>query len=325
MSPIDLALSNLLSPPVLFFLLGLFAQLVRSDLTIPDAIAKALSLYLLIAIGMKGGAAVAEAGVGQSLLAAIAAGIVLSFLLPVVAFGWLRAVTRLPAVDAAAVAGHYGSISVVTFVAATEVIREMGIGADGWMVAVAAAMEAPAILTALLLAAWSGTATRAATGSLVREVAVNGSIVLLLGAFAIGAVTGKPGMAKVAPLIVDPFLGVLCVFLLEMGLKAGEGLRSATRELGPRTLASGFVLPVVGALFGALAAWLVGLGQGSAALMITLAASASYIAVPAALRVALPEARPAVYLTLSLGITFPFNLTVGLPFYVWLAGRVAGG
>lgn len=325
MSPIDLALSNLLSPPVLFFLLGLLAQAVRSDLTIPDAIAKALSLYLLIAIGMKGGTAVAEAGIGPTLMAAVAAGIVLSFLLPVVAFGWLRAVTRLPALDAAAVAGHYGSISVVTYVAATEVIREMGIAADGWMVAVAAAMEAPAILTALLLAAWSGSATRAATGSLVREVAVNGSIVLLLGAFAIGAITGKAGMEKVAPLVVDPFLGVLCVFLLEMGLKAGEGLRTGIGEIGPRTLASGFVLPLIGALFGTAAAALVGLGQGSAALLITLSASASYIAVPAALRVALPEARPAVYLTLSLGITFPFNLTVGLPIYVWLGGLVAAG
>ncbi len=325
MSALDLALSNLLSPPVLFFLLGLSAQLVRSDLTIPDAIATALSRYLLIAIGMKGGAAVADAGIGPTLLAAVAAGVVLSFLMPVVAFGWLRAVTRLPAVDAAAVAGHYGSISVVTFVAATEVIREMGIPADGWMVAVAAAMEAPAILTALLLAAWGGSASRAAIGSLVREVAVNGSIVLLLGAFAIGAITGKAGMAKVAPLVVDPFLGVLCVFLLEMGLKAGEGLRSGLAAIGPRTLASGFVLPLVGAALGAVAARLVGLEQGSAALLITLAASASYIAVPAALRVALPEARPAVYLTLSLGITFPFNLTVGLPLYVWLARVVSGG
>ncbi len=319
MNMLDLAAANLLSPPILFFLLGLGAQLVRSDLTIPEAIAKALSLYLLIAIGMKGGASVAEAGVTVQLAATIAAGVTLSFLMPVIAFAWLRMTTRLPAIDAAAVAGHYGSISVVTFVAAGEVLTEMGVAAEGWMVAVAAAMEAPAILTALVIARMSGAASSGSPSALVREVAVNGSIVLLLGAFAIGLITGPDGLNAVAPLIVDPFVGVLCVFLLEMGLQAGAGLRSGLGAIGNRTLAAGFVLPLMGAAAGSLAVIMLDLSVGGAALLITLAASGSYIAVPAALRVALPEARPAVYLTLSLGVTFPFNLTVGLPLYIWLA------
>ena len=319
MNMLDLAAANLLSPPILFFLLGLAAQLVRSDLTVPEAIAKALSLYLLIAIGMKGGASVAEAGVTVQLAATIAAGVALSFLIPIVAFAWLRLTTRLPSIDAAAVAGHYGSISVVTFVAAGEVLREMGIEAEGYMVAVAAAMEAPAILTALIIARMTGAASSGSTPDLIREVAVNGSIVLLLGAFAIGLITGPTGLDAVAPLIVDPFVGVLCVFLLEMGLQAGSGLRSGLKAIGKRTLLAGFILPLFGAAAGAATVLLLDLSVGGAALLITLAASGSYIAVPAALRVALPEARPAVYLTLSLGVTFPFNLTIGLPLYIWLA------
>jgi hypothetical protein len=322
MGVLDLAAANLLSPPILFFLLGLAAQLVRSDLTVPEAIAKALSLYLLIAIGMKGGVAVAEAGVTAQLAAALIAGVMLSFLMPLVAFAWLRLTTRLPALDAAAVAGHYGSISVVTFVAAGEVLREMGIGAEGWMVAIAAAMEAPAILTALLLARMTGASSSGSTGTLVREVAVNGSIVLLMGAFAIGLITGPAGMQSVSPLLIDPFVGVLCVFLLEMGLQAGSGLRNGINAIGKRTLAAGIILPLFGAAAGSLAVSLLDLSVGGAALLITLAASGSYIAVPAALRVALPEARPEVYLTLSLGVTFPFNLTVGLPLYVWLAQMI---
>jgi hypothetical protein len=168
----------------------------------------------------------------------------------------------------------------------------------------------------------TGASSSGSTGTLVREVAVNGSIVLLMGAFAIGLITGPAGMQSVSPLLIDPFVGVLCVFLLEMGLQAGSGLRNGINAIGKRTLAAGIILPLFGAAAGSLAVSLLDLSVGGAALLITLAASGSYIAVPAALRVALPEARPEVYLTLSLGVTFPFNLTVGLPLYVWLAQMI---
>lgn len=320
-----LAAQNLLSPIILCFLLGLAAALARSDLAFPEAIAKGMSLYLLFAIGFKGGASVAAHGVSGGLLPAIGGGVLLSALLPLVAFALLRAMARgISSVDAAAVAGHYGSISIVTFVALGAVLSAQGIGAEGWLIAVAAAMEAPAILTALWLASRGGGATRLGAEGW-REIALNGSIVLLIGSFVIGMATGEQGMAEVAPLIVSPFKGVLCLFLLDMGLLAGRGLRGAPGSIGAGAAAFGVVMPLVGAATGLGMGMALGLSTGGVATMMTLAASASYIAVPAAMRVALPRANPAVYLTLSLGITFPFNLILGLPVYVAIARAVTGG
>ncbi|MGB1033685.1 MAG: sodium-dependent bicarbonate transport family permease, partial [Primorskyibacter sp.] len=235
----------------------------------------------------------------------------------------LRGLTQMSALDAAAVAGHYGSISIVTFVAATSILQSQGIVYEGFMVAVAAAMEAPAILSALWLAS-RGTAKGKMEPDLWREILFNGSIVLLLGSFAIGWITGAEGLDKIAAFIVSPFQGVLCLFLLDMGLIAGRGLRSGWKVLEPGALIFGVVMPLVGASAGALAGVGLGLSTGGVMLLMALSASASYIAVPAAMRVALPEANPSIYLTLSLAITFPFNLTIGLPLYLSVAQMLTG-
>jgi uncharacterized protein len=324
---LSIAVGNLLSPLILFFVLGLAASLARSDLSVPEAVAKGLSLYLLFAIGFKGGVSVAESGASAALGMALFAGVVLSAALPLVAFGLLRVLSGMGRTDAAAVAGHYGSISIVTFVAATAILADRGIDYEGYIVAVAAAMEAPAILSALWLAARGG---RGAAGGAIepglwREIMLNGSIVLLIGSFLIGWVTGPEGMSEVSGFIVDPFKGVLALFLLDMGLIAGRGLRESRGVLGPGALLFGVIMPPVGAAIGLAAGLLLGLSTGGLALLMVLAASASYIAVPAAMRVALPEANPSIYLTLSLGVTFPFNLTLGIPLYLAVASVATGG
>ena len=322
---LSLAGQNLLSPVILFFVLGVAASLARSDLTFPEAIAKGMSLYLLFAIGFKGGASVSQHGADLSLGLAVVVGVVLSFVLPFVAFALLRILARgVSVTDAAAVAGHYGSISIVTFVAATSLLTAGGIVHEGYMVAVAAALEAPAIVSALWLAVRGGAGGKM-DKDLWREILLNGSIVLLLGAFAIGWITGERGMAEVAPFIVAPFKGVLCLFLLDMGIVAGRELRKAGRVVTPGVVAFGLVMPLVGAAFGLAAGLGLGLSAGGVAVMMTLSASASYIAVPAAMRVALPKANPALYLTLALGITFPFNLTLGIPLYMAISQTLAGG
>ena len=319
-----LALQNLLSPMVLFFALGLFAAFVRSDLSVPDAIARFLALYLLISIGFRGGVEVNHQGLTWLLISTIGAGIFLSFMTPVVAFAILRWITRLSVTDAAAVAGHYGSISAVTFVAVTSVLNQSSIAYDGYMIAVAAAMETPAIFAALLLArrrVQDGPKT--ADSSFIREVAFNSSILVLIGAFIIGAVTGARGLTMLKPFLLDSFAGFLCLFLLDMGLVAGRGLKQGWRYLSPALASFAIIMPLLGAAIAAALAKLIGLSIGSTAVLITLAASASYIAVPAAMRLALPAANPAIALTLSLGVTFPFNLTLGIPLYILLANHMA--
>lgn len=320
---LSLAGANLISPIILSFALGLLAALARSDLTIPEAVAKGMSIYLLFAIGFKGGVAVSAHGIDQTLVLALLAGLVLSFALPLLAFALLRVMTGLSAVDAAAVAAHYGSISIVTFVAATSVLEGRMISPEGYMVAVAAVMEAPAILSALWLVARSGGDARMEPG-LIRELLLNGSIVLLVGAFFIGAITGEKGFAEISAFIDAPFKGVLCLFLLDMGLIAGRGLRQSRGVLGLGAVGFAIAMPLVSAMIGLGVGALIGLSLGGVVLMMVLCASASYIAVPAAMRVALPEANPAVYLTFSLGVTFPFNLTLGIPLYLAIAQAVTG-
>jgi hypothetical protein len=326
---VSIALSNILSPMVLFFALGFAAALARSDLAVPEAVAKALALYLMLAIGFKGGAALSEQGLTAELVRTLAAGAALSFAIPFLAFTLLRLTTRLKVADAAAVAAHYGSISVVTFVAGSEFLNLIDLPYQGYMVAVMAIMETPAIVAGLWLARRGDRARRDADGAstgraLLREILLNASVVLLLGAFAIGWITGAEGLAAIAPFIVDPFKGVLCLFLLDMGLIAAQRWRTATGLTAPLFL-YGVYMPVLGAGIGLATAWLIGLGPGEATLLAILAASASYIAVPAAMRLALPEANPSIYLTLSLAVTFPFNLTIGIPLYFAAARITAGG
>ncbi len=321
-----LAAANLTSPVVLFFALGFAAALIRSDLAVPEAVAKAVAVYLIMAIGFKGGAGVAEYGLDARMAATLVVAAALSAVTPLIAYPLLRAGAGLSVPEAAATAGHYGSISIVTFVAASQAVTLAGLEAESFMAAAAAMMEAPAILTAVWLARSRGPGAGAGDNAFVREVMTNGSVVLLFGSFLIGWATGSRGLEAVKPFFVAPFLGVLCLFLLDMGLIAGRGLREGLRSkaISWRLALLGIAIPLIVAALAALASRPLGLSAGGAALLITLGASASYIAAPAAMRLAIPEARPAVYLTMSLGVTFVFNLTLGIPLYIAVARVVAG-
>lgn len=306
---------------VLFFVLGIIAARLESDLEIPQAIGKGLSLYLMLSIGFRGGAELAHTGYSAFLLIILAVALLLSFLLPVVSYGLLRVTTRLDGLNAAAVAAHYGSVSVVTFVTATAFLSQKNIAFDGYMVAVMALMETPAIIAGLLLGRLhqSGSASDTPPPPLfssvvLREVFVSGTVLLLLGSLVIGAISGEKGMEAVKSFLVDPFKGILCLFLLDMGLLTAQRLGDF-RALGWSLFAFGLYMPLLGGLIGMLIGWGLGLGVGSVTLLAVLTASASYIAVPAAMRHALPQANPSIYVTLSLGVTFPFNVTVGIPLY----------
>lgn len=320
----QLALNNLLAPMTLFFALGFVAGICRSDLAIPEQIGKGLSLYLMLAIGFKGGASMGAGGETALLVGAIVAGTILSFLIPVLGFALLRATSRLDAATAAAVAAHYGSVSVVTFVTGIAFLDLVGVPHQQFMVAVVAVMETPAIISGLALAhrfadgGGDSSAARAVErgrGHLLREIFLNGSVVVLVGSFIIGWITGKPGLARIEPFIGAPFAGALCLFLLDMGLVASRQFAATRGLLTLPVIGFALYMPLLGAGFGLAAAALVGLDAGSATTLATLAASASYIAVPAAMRIALPRANAAVYLTLSLAITFPFNILIGIPLY----------
>ena len=313
----DVAIQNLTSPAVLFFLVGAAASLARSDLSIPDQVTRLLSIYLMMSIGYRGGIEIAHHGASTTMAAAIAAGIGLSFATPILAERLLWALTRLGPVDRAALAGHYGSISAVTFAAVSVATNQLALPSDGYMVAVAAAMETPAIVSCLLLA---GPQQGQIGGKgILREVFLNGSVVVLLGAMAVGIVANPATTAPVKPFLVDLFPGFLCLFLIEMGLIAGRGIRDSWRIFTPGLLIFAIAMPLTGALLGAGIASAIGLPVGSMAIFMTLAASASYIAVPAALRIALPNANLGMALTLSIGITFPFNLLFGIPLYIGVA------
>lgn len=324
----DLILSTLLSPIVLFFVLGLGAALLRSQMTVPESFAKGLAIYLMMAIGLKGGVEMSKTALTPDIFGIAAVALILSFGMPFLAYMLLRMTSKMSRINAAATAGHYGSISIVTFVAATQALQLAGIATSGYMVAMAALMEVPAIMSALLLARRGmkkeGEVAGSEKGELFREVFLNASVVVLVGALVIGWISGEPGMSKISPFFVTPFQGVLCLFLLDMGLNAGRGLRQGWRQLDAGALSFGIAMPLIGAALTSGICWVMGLSVGDAALLITLAASASYIAVPAAMRLALPKAQPSIYLTLSLGVTFPFNLTLGIPLYIILAQWVGG-
>ena len=335
----------LLSAPILFFGLGAAIALTGARIPFPEGFGKALAAYLLVAIGLKGGVALAGADVGAVLPLLLTAGL-LSLLMPILGFGLLRSVVGLDQVNSAAIAAHYGSVSLVTFVTATKLLESQGVTFGGHMVAALAIMEAPAIVSGLLLAGATGMASGVAAGGngatmsvplggtgsgepaqggsikdAIREAAFNGSVLLLAGSLLVGLVIGKPGLQSLHGLFIAPWDGVLCLFLLEMGYLATSRLREAA-SLSPRLIAFGIVMPLIGAVIGLAAAAALGLGLGDAALLVTLCASASYIAVPAALRHALPTAEPGLSLPLSLGITFPFNILVGIPLYLAVSRAV---
>ena len=319
--------SGLLSPMVLAFVLGAVAALVRSDLKIPESLHAALTIYLLFAIGVKGGAKL-EGVHPADLAGPLTAALALCLAIPVWSFAILRRLGGFDAVNAGAIAAHYGSVSVVTFGAALAFLDSRHIAHEPFMPALLAVMEVPAILVALYLVrrteAKPGVVPATALGflpaagggdrGLFRELLTSKGIVLLLGGMVIGRVSGKAGFEQVAPLFDTPFRGVLTLFLLEVGLVAGQRVRDL-RTAGPFLAAFAILMPVFHGLLGVWLGHTVGLGVGGATVLGTLAASASYIAAPAAVRVALPSANPALYLTSALAITFPFNVVVGIPTY----------
>ncbi|MEQ8508886.1 MAG: sodium-dependent bicarbonate transport family permease [Rhodospirillaceae bacterium] len=327
---IGIVQGNILHPVILAFVLGIVAGMARAELSIPSAISKAMSIYLMFAIGLKGGVAVAASPFSSTLILALLVGMVLSFVMPFIAFGLLGMTTKLDGINRAAISAHYGSISIVTFVTATEMVRLSGLFSEGFMVAVAALMETPAIITGIWLAGRMATDTAPGapkksliTKDLAREVFLNASVVVLVGAFIIGLISTPEGVIKVDPFFNGIFQGVLCLFLLDMGLVAAERLRGV-KVLSRGMIMFGIYMPLIGATLGTLAGWAIGLSAGGTVLLATLAASGSYIAVPAAMRLAMPKANPAISLTLSLAITFPFNVIVGIPLYLmavrWLYG-----
>lgn len=310
MGPLELASTNLTSPAVLAFALGVTSSFLRSDLKLPEAVHATLTTYLLLAIGLKGGGELASASPGSIIVPALVA-LALGSAIPV----WTYAITRrlkFGVADSAALAAHYGSVSVVTFTATLTFLDAVNVTAEGFMAGLVALMEIPAIIVALAIAS-SRTGGRP-MGHAMREVLGGRGILLLAGGLAIGAAAGDDGLERVKPFFIDPFHGVLVLFLLEMGISAAERLPDI-RAAGPKLIALGVVLPLAHGALGAAGGTLAGLSLGGATVLAALAASASYIAAPAAVRIALPDANPGYYLTAALAITFPFNLVIGIPLY----------
>jgi len=325
MEILSLFTQNLLSPPILFFALGILAGFLRSDLDVPDQISRYLSIYLMMAIGFKGGVAIAETpSFDFQIVATICAGLATGFTQPFLGYLLLKWTTKLDRATAAAIAAHYGSISMVTFVTAVSFLETNSVIYAGYIVAVLALMEAPAILTGLFIAHRAVpetiTAGKQATPRLSREIFTNGAILLLTGSFLIGWATGTSGLEKMHGFLVEPFNGILALFLLDMGLVVSRQLHQL-KEFTVRLAAFGIYMPLIGAAVGLSLSKLIGLDTGTGTLFTVLIASASYIAVTAAMRLALPQAKVAIYLPMSLAITFPFNIIVGIPLYFSIAEK----
>lgn len=300
-----------IDPVVLFFLLGIVARLIKSDLRLPEPIYEALSVYLLLALGLKGGVELARhplATLVPQTVAVIALGCVLSLL----AYVALKRLVRLDRVNAAAIAAHYGSVSVVTFAAGVAWLEARAIAFEPHLALFLAVLEVPGIVVGVLLA--RGVGSGAALTPMLKEVLTGKSVFLLLGGLAIGALLGPAGLKSTAPLFVDLFKGALCLFMLELGLVTGRQF-AQLKKSGVRLVLFGLITPLLFGGAGAAVGSLIGLSVGGAALLGTLAASASYIAAPAAMRVAVPEASPGLSLPIVLGVTFPFNVLVGLGVY----------
>ena len=311
MIDIDLVITNLTHPAVLAFGLGILAVIIGSDFAMPPAAAKLLSAYLLLAIGLKGGVALAEAAPGELVVPALAT-LGLGVVTPVTAYAVLRRWGRFSLPDAAGIAAHYGSVSAVTFAAAVSFAATAGTGSEAFLPALVALLEVPGILIALAIAARSRPGT--GLGTALREVVTGSSILLLVGGIVIGAVSGPDGMAQVAPVFVAPFAGALVLFLLHLGTVAGARFREI-RQAGPFLAGFAIAMPLAAGAVGTVAGAAAGLSVGGAAILGAMAASASYIAAPAAVQVSLPEANLSYALTASLAITFPFNLAIGIPMF----------
>lgn len=316
--------SNLLSPAVLFFVLGVFAAVSKSDLKFPEALYVTLTIYLLTAIGFKGGVAISEAGIGVVWPPTLAA-IALGGLIPLWTYPALRKFGKLSVADAGAIAAHYGSVSAVTFIAATNFLKSIHQPYESYASAFLAVMESPAIIVGVMLGkgAFGGKFSLVDPGvrHALRDAVFGRGVLLLIGAMVIGALSGKRGMNSVEGFFVTPFQGVLALFLLEMGMVAGRRLADL-KKVGVFLLIFGIAAPLLHGTAGVLLGTWVGLSTGGAMLLGVLSASASYIAAPAAVRLSLPEANPTYSLTAALAVTFPFNITVGVPLFFELAKRL---
>ncbi|MGL6282547.1 MAG: sodium-dependent bicarbonate transport family permease, partial [Microcoleaceae cyanobacterium] len=320
----SLILSNILNPPVLFFFLGMFAVFVQSDLEIPNPLPKLFSLYLLVAIGFKGGHELLEGGLSPEIISTLLAAIFMASIVPVYSFFILR--VKLDNYNAAAIAATYGSISAVTFITASSLLDKLQISYGGHMVAALALMESPAIVVGLILVrvftAKSAENTaeenteKTSWTEVLREAFLNGSVLLLIGSLITGILTGSTGWGKVHLFVEkDLFYGALMFFLLDMGLVAARRIRDLS-QTGFFLIGFAVLMPIANALIGIVLAKMIGMGEGNALLFAVLCASASYIAVPAAMRMTVPEANPSLYVSMALAITFPFNIIIGIPFYL---------
>jgi uncharacterized protein len=316
---VDLSLvaSNLLNPPVLAFFMGMAAVFLKSDLEIPAPIPKLFSLYLLFAIGFKGGVELAKSGINQQVALTILAAMLMSALVPVYTFFILK--IKLDSYNAAAIAATYGSISAVTFITATSFLKELGIPSDGYMVAALALMESPAIIVGLILVSVFGDEEGKRDivwSEVLKESFLNSSVFLLIGSLIMGILTGEHGWQVLSPFTQDLFYGVLTFFLLDMGLVAASRIKDL-QEAGIFLIAFAILIPIVNAGIGLVIAKVIGMPQGDSLLFSVLCASASYIAVPAAMRLTVPEANPSLYISAALAVTFPFNIIVGIPMYLY--------
>ncbi|MEY4166048.1 MAG: hypothetical protein RL419_1890 [Actinomycetota bacterium] len=318
MSVGDLVSLNLGSPVVLAFLLGVIAAFIKSDLRFPEQVTSLLSTYLLFAIGLKGGLRLRESSVSELAWPVIIT-LVIGVATPVIAFFVARSFVRLDTINAASLAAHYGSVSAVTFTAAESFARAAETLEEGFLPALVAVLEIPGIVVALVIA------SRARQGrsmsSAIHEVLTGKSVVLLLGGLIIGTVANQEALTRVEPFFIGLFQGLLCLFLLDLGTLAGQRFNSI-RRAGARLLLFATVLPVTFGVIGVLLASLVGMSEGGATVLAAMAASASYIAAPAAVRVGLPEADIGVSLGAALGVTFPFNLIIGIPLYSEIASAL---
>ncbi|WP_017297553.1 sodium-dependent bicarbonate transport family permease [Nodosilinea nodulosa] len=312
----NLIVSNILNPPVLFFFLGMTAVLVKSDLEIPPPIPKLFSLYLLLAIGFKGGVELTKSGINQQVVLTLVAAIAMACAVPLYTYFILR--LRLDTYDSAAIAATYGSISAVTFITASAFLTELGMPFDGFMVAALALMESPAIIVGLILVNFFSKDEKREFSwpEVLRDAFLNSSVFLLVGSLIIGVLTGEHGWEVLSPFTQDMFYGVLTFFLLDMGLVAAKRIKDL-QKTGVFLISFAILIPILNAGIGLLIARAINMPQGDALLFAVLCASASYIAVPAAMRLTVPEANPSLYVSTALAVTFPFNIIVGIPLYLY--------
>jgi hypothetical protein len=334
---------NLLDPAILFFLFGVTAGALRSNLEIPASISKFLSLYLLMALGLKGGFALAHSGLSATVMVGLAGAVLMAAIVPALGYQLLkRHVSRF---DAAAIAASYGSVSAVTFVTATQYLEAQQMAPGGHMAVALVVMESPAIIMAVLLAnmvrhaqarpvgltcgggaavvAFGGAQPGPQLGKILHESFTDGAHLLLLGAMAVGYLSGESGKAVMAPFSSDLFKGMLAFFLLDMGLMVAKNF-GRVRGGSPLLLAYASLGPLLHAAIALAVSLALKMPAADAALLMVLSASASYIVVPAVLRYAIPEANPSLYFGLSLGVTFPLNILFGIPLYTYAARHVLG-